>query len=272
MSRELRILLEDNDLVAVWKPSGMSVHAHTFGFRDGLPLLQRLHRQIGAQVQPVHRLDRATSGIVLFALNSQSASVLGQQFMEGTVQKRYLALVRGFCPSDGQLNYPLQRRKGADRHRRSRDTATRTEQTEPTVKHETNDGSGSAESGLSTPAVLQEALTCYESLRRFAIPICSDRYPTTRCCLLKVIPHTGRWHQIRRHFNRFSHPIIGDTSHGDSRQNRFFREQFGIRRLMLVSTSLQFQHPATGNLIRLDEPADPGFQTGIDRLAPHELD
>jgi tRNA pseudouridine65 synthase len=65
------------------------------------------------------------------------------------------------------------------------------------------------------------------------------RHATSRYSWLEVEPRTGRFHQIRRHMNRISHPVIGDASHGDSRHNRFFRETLGISGLCLRAISLQ---------------------------------
>ena len=74
---------------------------------------------------------------------------------------------------------------------------------------------------------------------------------------LEVKPTTGRYHQIRRHMNRISHPLIGDAQHGDSRHNQYFRNEFRISGLCLRATELQFVHPWTNSEISIHAPIDP---------------
>jgi tRNA pseudouridine65 synthase len=101
----LRALFQDDDLVAISKPPGMLVHRGWA--RDGVPALQALRDQIGRYVFPVHRLDRGTSGVLVFALRSEVARDLQQQFVRGEVDKRYLALCRGKSPELRRVDHPI---------------------------------------------------------------------------------------------------------------------------------------------------------------------
>lgn len=169
-------------------------------------LVQVLRDQLGARVYPVHRLDRPTSGLLIMALSPDMAAVLARQFASRVVEKTYLAVVRGFIPETGSIDSPLMA------------------------------ASGSA----------HEARTDFERLTTVELPKPIGRYSTARFSLVRVWPRTGRTHQIRRHFAHIRHPVIGDVLHGDGRQNRFFREHFGLHRLLLASVGLGFRHPSNG--------------------------
>ena len=209
---QLPILLQDEHLVAIHKPPGLLMHRSPIS-RDTVFVLQTLRDQIGQRVYPVHRLDRATSGVLLFGLSPEAAQKVVQQFEARTVEKEYRALARGWVDDVGVIDHPV-----AD------------------------------EEGNNIP---QEAVTDYRCLQRGELPFEVDRYPTSRYSLVSVSPRTGRRQQIRRHFKHISHHLIGDTTHGNGKHNRFFREQFGIHRLMLTSQVLAFDHPYTNQRIRL---------------------
>src|SRR4051794_146388 len=98
---QLEIIYRDAELVAVNKPSGMLVHRGWA--RDGVPALQMLRDQIGQHVFPVHRLDRATSGVLLFTLSGELASQVQEQLNAHSIDKRYLALCRGHDPELRQV-------------------------------------------------------------------------------------------------------------------------------------------------------------------------
>lgn len=166
-------------------------------------LLQILRDRLGRRLYPVHRLDRPTSGLMIMALSPQAAHVLALQFANQEVAKAYLAVTRGFTPARGLIDNPLK-----------------------------------SESG-----VMQEARTEFTRLATAEIPHPVGPNPTARYSLLRVSPKTGRTHQIRRHFAHIRHPLIGDVLRGDGRQNRFFREYFGLQRLLLASVELTFRHP-----------------------------
>lgn len=222
----LEILYRDQCLVAVNKPSGLLVHRTRIS-RDREFLLQRLRNQLGRHVHPVHRLDRATSGVMLFALDPDSASAAAQAFQEGRVDKKYVAVVRGYADPAGTIDHAIKPEEGGQARR---------------------------------------AVSHYSRLATVELDHPVGRYRTARYSLVAVRPETGRRHQIRRHFEHISHPVVGDTTHGDGRHNRFFREQFGIWRLLLHAWSLDLAHPATGEPLTLRAEPTPEFQGLLDEL------
>ena len=112
----------------------------------------------------------------------------------------------------------------------------------------------------------REAVTAYRRLATVEMPVAVGRYATARYSLLRIVPRTGRKHQIRRHMKHIFHPVIGDTSYGDGRHNQFFREQLGSRRLLLAATGLGWQHPHTGRRVSVSAPLDADFQKLVRRL------
>ncbi len=221
----LRILFRDNDYVAIDKPAGLLVHRSPIS-RDERFALQTLRDQLGRRVYPVHRLDRATSGVLLFGLSPDAARRLVQQFEQRSVTKRYLAIARGWTNTDDHIDHPV-----AD-----------------------PDGNGMA----------QDARTRYRRLATVELPDAVDRYPTTRYTLVEVEPLTGRRQQIRKHFKHISHHLIGDTTHGNGRHNRYFRETFDIRRLLLMSHRLCFTHPLDARLVDIHAPFDADWQKAFE--------
>ena len=117
----------------------------------------------------------------------------------------------------------------------------------------------------------QEAETDYQTLARFEVPIANHQHPTTRSSLVEVSPRTGRYHQIRRHFNYISHPVIGDTSHGDSRHNAIYREHFGMTRLMLAAVQLVLPHPKRDAEVKICASPEPSFASVVEQLQPHAV-
>ena len=212
----LDILYQDDQLVAINKPSGLLVHRSLIDTREHEFALQLTRDQIGQRVYPVHRLDRPTSGVLLFALSSEIARSISEQFSERGVSKEYLALVRGYAEPEGHIDYPLK---------------------------EQLDKISDAKAKADKEA--QEAVTDYRCLEQNELPFAVGRYPTTRYSWVSLKPHTGRKHQLRRHMKHIFHPIVGDTTHGDGKQNTFVREQFDCQRLMLHAKSLELLHPIT---------------------------
>jgi len=202
----LVILHQDEHIIVIHKPAGLLMHRSPIS-RDTVFVLQTLRNQIGKRVYPIHRLDRATSGVLAFALNPKMAKAVVQQFEDRLVEKEYRALVRGWVDDSGQIDHPIT----------------------------DEDGNKKA----------QQAVTDYRCLQKIELPFEVDRYPSTRYSLVSVSPQTGRRQQIRKHFKHISHHLIGDTTHGNGKHNRFFREQYDIHRLMLTSHKLCFDHPVT---------------------------
>ena len=216
----LTILYQDEHYVAIDKPAGLLVHRSPIS-RDRVFALQTLRDQLGRHVYPIHRLDRATSGVLLFGLSADAARRLVAQFERQAVDKEYLAVVRGWVDTHGFIDHPV-----ADDH-----------------------GNG----------IPQPARTRFRCLARVELPFAVDRYPTCRYSLVAVHPETGRRQQIRKHFKHISHHLVGDTTHGNGRHNRFFREQIGIRRLLLMSHRLSFLHPFSGGWVTVAASADPDW-------------
>ncbi|WP_417665353.1 tRNA pseudouridine(65) synthase TruC [Pseudidiomarina sp.] len=224
-NQELTVLFEDDYFVAVDKPSGLLVHRSWIAREATEFALQKVRDQIGQRVYPVHRLDRPTSGILLFAKDADTARAMTDIFTSRQIEKVYHAVVRGYI-DDGVLDYPLKEEldKIAD--------AQANQDKEP-----------------------QEAVTEYSCIQRIELPFAvGKRHPTSRYSLVELRPKTGRKHQLRRHMSHLRHPIIGDSNHGDGRHNRFFREHFGLNRLMLVATSLRFDHPHTKTAVHIELP------------------
>jgi len=225
----LAIVHRDEYLCAIHKPAGLLVHRTPLDRRETRFAVQLLRDQLGCRVHPVHRLDRGTSGVLLFALDRDVARALGDQFQARSVAKRYVAVVRGHPPAEGTVDHPLARwRDEHDFH--------------------------PLEGAEGAP---QEALTHFRRLAVAELPHAVDRYPGSRYALLELRPETGRRHQIRRHLKHVSHPVIGDATYGKGGHNRLFARLFGSHRLLLASVELRLAHPATGKpLVLAAPPAD----------------
>ncbi len=224
----LQILYRDEHLVAINKPAGLLVHRSWLDKGETQFAMQMTRDLIGQHVYTVHRLDRPTSGILLFALDPETARHLTDAFASHRIQKEYLALVRGWAPLQQFLDYPLK---------------------------EELDRIADKFADPDKPA--QPAKTHIRCIARIELPFAvSPKHPSSRYSLVKLLPLTGRKHQLRRHLAHLRHPIVGDTSHGDGRHNRFFREQFECARLMLHHQRLSFRHPHTHELIVIDAPLD----------------
>ena len=230
MTEALPILYRDEHLVVIDKPPNLLVHRSEIDRHETRFAIQILRDQIGQRVWPAHRLDRGTSGILLFGLNPEIASILGRQFETGTVKKRYLAVVRGYPPAEGSIDHPLSRQRDPYEFRGER---------------------SSVES--------QPALTHFRKLAEIELPVAVDRYPCSRYALLELNPVTGRRHQLRRHLKHIAHPIIGDATYGKGRHNRYFAEQFGCHRLLLACIELGFDHPVSGEQLQIKAPVSGEF-------------
>lgn len=229
---EIEILYEDEHLVAIHKPAGLLVHRSYLARRERFFAMQLTRDLVGCHVFPVHRLDRPTSGVLLFAKSSEVANALCEQFASHTIEKQYLALVRGNMHESGILDYAL--------------------------KVELDElGDKNADPNKAA----QEAVTAYEPLLNTEIPYPSGRYSTSRFALVRLSPKTGRKHQLRRHMAHLRHPIVGDTTHGDGKQNAFFREHFGINRLWLIAKKLTFTHPITQTRLSVETELESEWET-----------
>lgn len=233
----LDILYRDDVMVAIDKPAGLLVHRTALDRHETEFAVQRLRDQIGRRVWPVHRLDRGTSGVLVFALDADSAHALARQFAGHALLKRYLAVVRGHPADEGGIDHPLRRIEDAIDPRGAREG--------------------------SVPADAQPALTRYRTLARAEEAVAVDRYPCSRYALVAVHPLTGRMHQIRRHMKHIAHPVIGDATYGKGAHNRFVAGLCGESRLLLACIHMRLQHPVSGDPVDLQ--CRPG--RAFDRLA-----
>jgi len=193
--------------------------------------LQLVRDQIGQYVYPVHRLDKPTSGVLLFALSAEVAKEISFLFRENSVKKEYIAVVRGYTEEEADIDYDLKQML---------DTKAQKEQ------------------GISKEA--QEAQTSYVRLATVELPFPVSRYPAARYSLVKLFPHTGRKHQLRRHMKHIFHPIVGDTKHGRGEHNKLFREKFDCHRLLLHAQKVMFVHPVSKKKLSIEAPFEKVFE------------
>lgn len=226
----LKILYQDDSLVAIHKPAGLLVHRSPIDKHETQFAVQMTRDLIGQVVYPLHRLDKPTSGLLLFALTKESARHLSDQFMNHSLQKSYVALVRGWTPDHGEIDKALlyKKDKYGDRDKQ--------QPTEP-----------------------QPAFTEYWTLAQSTLDKTLGKFSQQRYALLQLKPKTGRKHQIRRHLNAISHPIIGDVKYGDRHHNHLFNEWRGYHRLYLAATSLTFEHPDNNQKMSIQAPLQNDF-------------
>ena len=237
MTEELNVLYRDESLIAIHKPSGLLVHRTQLDRHETRFAVQLLRDQIGQHVHPVHRLDRGTSGVLLFALDREISRLLGAQFETQHIDKTYLAIVRGHPDETGYIDHRLTRQYD-DYEFRPPDTT----------------------------APVQDAVTQYRRLAVTELPHALDRYPSSRYALLELKPKTGRRHQLRRHLKYISHPIIGDATYGKGNHNRLFQELFGCHRLLLACLEMRITHPVSGEALMLTAPLAQDFASVMEAL------
>jgi tRNA pseudouridine65 synthase len=215
----LEIIYRDEHLIAINKPHGLLVHRSPIAADASEFALQMLRDQIGIKVNPVHRIDRKTGGILLFAFNKEVEIAMQKAFMENLVSKKYLAIVRGHTPDAEDIDYPLRKENGT----------------------------------------LQDAFTTYTTLKRAELDIALGKHPTSRYSLVEAVPTTGRMHQLRKHLSHVFHPIIGDRTHGCNKQNKLFLEQWEMTTMLLHASQLTFKHPVTGEEVKIKAALQPEF-------------
>jgi tRNA pseudouridine65 synthase len=230
LDETLEIIYRDEHLVAINKPSGLLTHRSLIDKTETRFAIQILRDQIGAYVYPLHRLDKPTSGVLLFALSKEVARTMSEQMQAKGFEKEYLAIVRGYTEPSGEIDYALKE-----------------------VLDKMTDAKAKEDKAA------QSALTFYETISQVELPFEVGRYPTARYSFVRLRPKTGRKHQLRRHMKHLLHPIVGDTNYGRGEHNRFFREQFGIQRLLLHAYELKFTHPVSGKAVGLRAKLDLQF-------------
>jgi tRNA pseudouridine65 synthase len=222
----MEILFEDDHLIAVNKPHGLLVHRSKIAYDVFDSALKQLSKIKEYEVHPIHRLDRKTSGILMFAKSRDEIRSFQLLFSNKEVVKTYLAIVRGYTDDAGTIDYPIT----------NLDNKT------------------------------QEAVTHYRTLERVEIPIAMGKHETSRYSLVEITPETGRMHQIRKHFSHLRHPIINDRKHGCNKQNRMFKNQLEMTTMYLHAYSLKFIHPITRQEMSLKAPLQQEFQHGLEVL------
>lgn len=220
--RELRILLEDDWLMAIDKPAGLAVHAGS-GITGGT-VVDYVRAHLGPRAvrndftaSPAHRLDRDTSGVLLVAKRRPAMVHFTDVFTHGKAKKRYLALVKGRMPrATGTIDLPLAEHQQTARSREIR--------------------------GVN----MQKAVTRYSVVRQGG-----------ECALVACTIDTGRTHQIRRHLAAIGHPVAGDRRYGDFSFNREAKARWNLKRLFLHAERIEFPHPQHGGRIAVEAGLPP---------------
>jgi len=216
----LEIVYQDDHLIAINKPHGLLVHRSSIANDAKEFALQLLRDQVERHVSPVHRLDRKTGGLLLFAFEKEVEIAMQKQFQNGEVEKKYLAVLRGYAPDEMDIDYPLAKENGT----------------------------------------VQEAFTSFITLKRAELDVAFGKHPTSRYSLVEAAPTTGRMHQLRKHFAHIFYPIIGDRKHGCNKQNKFFKEQWEMTTMLLHASELKFKHPVTGVNVHLSADVQDEFR------------
>lgn len=221
------VLYEDAWLLVIAKPSGLAVHRDEFSSRRMPTCIAWVRDQFGDGIHPVHRLDGATSGVLVFAKQKDILAKMGEQFMSRSVEKSYLCIMRGWMKDVVRCELPMKREQDQ---------------------------------------VIQEACTVFRPLKRLEMPWKNERFAQSRYTFAQVLPETGRFHQIRRHANYLAFPLVGDTKHGDSEHNRIWRRERDCHRLLLHAASLSCSHPVTGENMRWEAPLPGDFRLHLEEL------
>lgn len=203
----LEIIYQDEDLVAINKPHGLLVHRSSIAADVQEFALQMLRDQLDRKVYLVHRLDRKTSGVLLFAFTPEVNAAAGKAFADRRVDKTYLAIVRGWFPEgEVTVDYALTNDRGKE----------------------------------------QEAVTVFRAMHWVELPIPLGLHQTSRYSLVSAQPQTGRMHQIRKHLTKLRHPILGDRPYGCNKQNRLWKDSYSLTHMMLHASQLELEHPVSG--------------------------
>jgi tRNA pseudouridine65 synthase len=216
----LQILYRDEHLIAINKPSGLLVHKSFYSGEADTYAIQELKKQIGQKVYPVHRLDRKTSGVLLFTLDKEMLKTMSDVFAARAVEKKYIAILRGWAKKEETIDYDL----------------------------------------INENEVKQNAVTRYRRLQTSEIDLPFLKHQTSRYCLVEATPETGRFHQLRKHFKHILHPILGCRKHGCNKQNKLWLQTFGINKMTLHAHQLIFNHPNSGEKIIINAAIDDEFK------------
>jgi tRNA pseudouridine65 synthase len=213
--KPLEILFSDEFLVAIDKPAGMIVHPGREQEGAEWIAMKRLRDELGQRVFPIHRLDRPTSGVLLFALDKKTAGLAQQLFEQRKTEKIYHAIVCGMTPAEWVCEMPIAENMG------------------------------------------DLLLTAQTHFQRLAVSETS----ALSLSLLQATPTTGRFHQIRRHLLEAGFPIVGDFRYAGQEHSFELGEILGTStRMLLQAKSLRFEHPRTGEKLRIVAGTDPDFR------------
>ena len=204
----LEVCFEDDYILAINKPNNVLVHHSSMARNqsDEKSLIQLLFDEYQLPFYPVHRLDRKTSGILLFVKQKEYVASFQELFVSNQIQKIYYGIVRGHIAESGKIDTPV---KGRDAN------------------------------------VHKEALTYFKQLKTIELEIPVHPYDNSRYSLVELTPKTGRLHQLRIHLNKISHPLIGDPKYGDRFHNRMFETEFGCSNMFLHAKEIALIHPFT---------------------------
>lgn len=216
----LEVLYRDEWFIAINKPCGLLVHRTRIAEEDTVFALQILRDQIGCHLYPVHRIDRPTSGILLFAFTPEVARALNEQLVSHQAEKIYTALVRGWMREPISLDHSVKNENGN----------------------------------------MYEAQTDFKPLRWLEVPISAGKYPHSRYSVIECRPFTGRWHQIRQHLAHLRHYIINDRVHGDNKHNKLYTSQLGIYEMFLHATTIALDHPIKKERLHIAAPFPPHWE------------
>lgn len=233
----LQILYQDEHYIAINKPAGLLVHPTLIDKHEKQTAVGLLREQTGQKPLIIHRLDKPTSGVLIFAWHKEAARKGMEAFARSDIKKVYLTVVRGFTNDSGIIKTKL-----------------------PPVADKLLDSKKPKEKKAKV------AVTEYRTLTRYELPVFISRHPKSRYSLVEVHPLTGRMHQIRRHLKHIHHPVIGDTKHGDHKHNRYFRENLGCKRSLLSAVELIFFHPYTREHLKVNATLDTAFLSIINRF------
>jgi tRNA pseudouridine65 synthase len=216
----LRILHLDDHLVAIDKPAGMIVHPGRDEEDAEWVAMKRVRDELGQQVYVLHRLDRPTSGVLLFARDKATCALVQQCFERRQVEKTYLAVVDGITAPSWCCETPL--RKSPE---------------EPPLSARTDFARLQVADAGSFPGNSQLGIS-----------------------LVKARPFTGRYHQIRRHLQEEGYPIVGDYRYAGKDRSDELGALLGTgTRMLLQAKVLELRHPCTGEPLRIEAPDDPDF-------------
>nr|MBD3622955.1 hypothetical protein [Sunxiuqinia sp.] len=211
---EIPIIYQDEYLLVVDKPVGLAVHKNDFMPHDAPYLTKLIGDETGQWIYNVHRLDSKTSGLIILARSSEVAHHLTLQFERKEVDKEYLTIVLGEVPDKGFFDGKVVVKKKSK--------------------------------------FKKDALTRFQRERLVQTNISYKEHTNVCLSLVRVMPDTGRWHQIRQHFAKNRHDIVGDSHHGDFTLNKLIKAEWGFSRLMLHASKLAFTHPVSGEKLSFE--------------------